>query len=103
LSSDLNLVSKIHKVGETVVIAICDPELVNRTLTGPRGIKVVAKEEFYGNQTIPPDELMEWLKKATSVNAIGSKSVEFLVKNGYGSRRSIIMIGDVPHLIFMRC
>ncbi len=102
MASDFSLVSKIHTVGETVVVAICDPELVNRTLTGPRGIKIVAKEEFYGNQTIPCDELMQWLKKATSINAIGSKSVEFLVNNGYGSQRSVIMMGDVPHLIFMK-
>jgi hypothetical protein len=96
------LVSKIHKVGEITVVAICDPELVNRTLTGPRGIKVVAKDDFYGNQEIPPDELLKYLQNATSINALGRKSVDFLVTNGYGSQRSIIMLGEVPHLIFMR-
>jgi len=102
LTNDFRLLSKVHKVGEITVVAICDPELVNKTLTGPRGIKVVAKEDFYGNQEIPPDDLVEYLKTATSINALGRKSVDFLVTNGYGSPRSIIMLGEVPHLIFMR-
>jgi len=102
LSSNLKLVAKVHKVGEITVIGICDPELVNKTLTGPRGIKVIVKENFYGNQEIPSDELKEYLKTAMSINAIGKKSVEFLIAGGYGSRRSVIMLDEVPHLIFMK-
>jgi len=102
LSGDLKLVAKVHKVGEITLIGICDPELVNKTLVGPRGIKVTVKEDFYGKQEIAPDELTEYLKTAMSINAIGKKSVEFLITNGYGSRRSVLMLGEVPHLIFMK-
>jgi hypothetical protein len=98
----LKLLVKKHNVGGTVLLAMCDPEVIGRTLNGPSNAKITVKPAFYGDQEIDVEDLKDELRGAVSINAIGKKSVEFLLECGYGSSRSVIVFEDVPHLIFMR-
>lgn len=98
----MRLVAKKHNIGGTVVLAICDPEVLGKTLRGPSRAKITVGHSFYGDAEIDAEDLAEELVGAVSINAIGSKSVEFLLKRGYGSPKSVIMCEDVPHLIFMK-
>lgn len=102
MPQNFKLIAKAHDVGGIITLAICDPELLNKTLIGPRGVKVTIRECFYGTQEFHSEELKDFLRIAVSINAIGEKSVEFLIANGYGSRKSVIMLGDVPHLLIMK-
>jgi hypothetical protein len=98
----LKLLVKRHNVGGTVLLAICDPEVIGRTLNGPNNAKITVKPTFYGDQEMDVDYLKDELSGAVSINAIGKKSVEFLLECGYGSSRSVIVFEGVPHLIFMK-
>jgi len=89
-------------VGGTAVLAICDPEVLGRTLSGPKNAKITVKPAFYGSEEMDVEDLQDELSRAVSINAIGKKSVKFLLECGYGSSRSVIVFEDVPHLIFMR-
>ncbi len=98
----MKLLVKKHNVGGTVLLAMCDPEVIGRTLNGPSNAKIAVKPAFYGDQEIDVEDLKDELRGAVSINAIGKKSVEFLLECGYGSSRSVIVFEDVPHLIFMK-
>ena len=96
------VVAKRHEIGDIIIVGICDVDLLNKTIVDKRGLKITIKESFYGKEPIPIEEAKELLKNATSINAVGKKSVELVIKGGFGNEKSIITIGDVPHLIFMR-
>lgn len=98
----MKLLVKKHNVGGTVLLAICDPEILGRTLNGPRNAKITVKPAFYGEEEIDVEDLQDELSGAVSINAIGKKSVKFLLECGYGSSRSVIVFEDIPHLIFMK-
>lgn len=101
MSNDL-VIAKRHEVGNIVVVGICDVDLLNKTIVDEKGLKVTIKESFYGKEPIPAEEVKKLLKNATSINAVGKKSVELVIKSGFGNERSIITIGGIPHLIFMK-
>jgi len=98
----LKLLVRKHTVGGTVLLAICDPDVLGRTLTGPRNAKIAVKHPFYGDTEMEAEELQKELGNAISINAIGEKSVRFLLECGYGNSRSVIEFEGVPHLMFMK-
>ncbi|MGB9759095.1 MAG: DUF424 domain-containing protein [Thermoproteota archaeon] len=101
MDNDL-VVAKRHEVGGIVVVGICDVDLLNKTIVDKKGLKITIKESFYGKEPIPVEEAKRLLKDATSINAVGKKSVELVIKGGFGDERSVITIGGVPHLIFIK-
>ncbi|MBO3762588.1 MAG: DUF424 family protein [Thermoproteota archaeon] len=96
------VIAKRHEIGGIIIVGICDTDLLNKTIADKRGLRITIKESFYGKDPIPVEEVKRLLKDATSINAVGKKSVELVIKNGFGDERSVITIGDVPHLIFMK-
>jgi hypothetical protein len=98
----LKLLVKKHSVGGTVLLAICDPDVLGRTLVGPRNARITVKRPFYGDTEMEAEDLQKELPNAVSINAIGRKSVNFLLSCGYGNSRSVIEFEGVPHMIFMR-
>jgi len=100
--SEKKVVAKRYVVGDNVIVAICDVDLLNKTIVGEKGLKITLKESFYGNEPLSEDEVEELLKGVTSINAVGTESVNIVLKKGFGSSRSIVRIGGVPHLIFMK-
>lgn len=98
----MKLIAKKHNVGGTVLLAICDPDVLDKTLTGPKNARFMIRRTFYGEAEVDVEDLVHELTGAQSINAIGRKSVEFLLGRGYGNPKSVIMFGDVPHLIFMK-
>lgn len=101
MENDL-VVAKRHEIGGIVIVGICDIDLLNKTITDKRGLKITIKESFYGKEPVSTEEVKKLLVDATSINAVGKKSVELVIKSGFGDERSVITIGDIPHLIFMK-
>ena len=90
---------KIHhsRTGE-VVVAVCDEELIGKTLTLQGGISVNVSKVFYGGVLIEVEELEKYIKQGTIINLLGHKSVEMVVKMGLAKQDAIIKIDGIPHL-----
>ena len=89
---------RIHKVpGKGEIVAACDRELLNRTLTSG-DIEIFVDERFYGNTPATEDELIDALKKAENANLIGKKVVSIAIRCGATEQESCLMIGDIPHV-----
>ena len=86
----------VKKVGENVVLAVCDCNLLGKKL---REGKVVfhIKEEFYKGKKTTVDEAVGLIGNSTIVNLVGKTCVEHAIKEGYVHPDAVIKIEGIPH------
>jgi hypothetical protein len=86
----------LKKVGNNVILAICDCEILGRTL---REGKIVfhVKEEFYKGGKVSVEDAMGMIKNSTIVNMVGKNCVEKAIKKGYVHPEAVLKIEGVPH------
>jgi len=93
---------KIHRSREAgTVVAICDRELINTTITdGDTEIRIT--ESFYGNRPVTEEEAIEALRVSENANIMGERSIALAVKHGIVDADSCILIGTIPHALVFR-
>mgnify|MGYP005831226757 CR=1 FL=1 len=86
----------LRKIGNNVLLAICDCELLGKTL---REGKIVfnIKEEFYNGAKVSLDEAVDIIQNSTIVNMVGKNIVGKAVEKGYVHPEAILNIEGVPH------
>ena len=84
----------ITNLGE-VLIAICDRDILGKKIKNKITFEV--SDNFYGGNICREEELNDILKKATVINAIGNKIVDFLIKENFVDDDDVIKIGGVSH------
>ena len=86
----------LRKVGRNVVLAICDSEILGRTL---REGKIVfhVKDEFYNGGRVTVDEALGMIENSTIVNMVGKNCVELAIQRGYVHPEAVLEIEGVPH------
>jgi hypothetical protein len=87
---------KLKQVGKNVVLAICDVELLGKTL---REGKIVfkVKDEFYNGGKASVDEAVSMINNSTIVNLVGKCCVEKAIARGYVHPEAVLTIEGVPH------
>ncbi len=83
-------------MGQNVVLAVCDCDLLGRTL---REGKIVfhVKEDFYKGRKTSLDEAVGLIGNSTIVNLIGKHCVENAIAKGYVHPEAVLKIEGVPH------
>ena len=91
----------LKQVGRNVLLAVCDSELLGKTL---REGKIVfkIKEEFYNGRKATVDEAMGMIDNSTIVNLVGKVCVEKAIAHGYVHPEAVIKIEGVPHAQIMK-
>jgi len=86
----------LRKIGGNVLLAICDAEILGKTL---REGKIVfhVKEEFYKGRKVTIEEAVAMIENSTTVNMIGKNVVKKAVEKGYVHPEAILNIEGVPH------
>lgn len=91
---------KVHSTGERAgnryVIAVCDKDLIGKTIKNKK-YKVKITERFYKGEEMTEAQVIGILKDAGNVNVMGNKSVAIAFKSGVISEKNIIKIGKVKH------
>jgi hypothetical protein len=87
---------KLKKIGRNVLLAICDCEMLGRTL---REGKIVfhVKDEFYNGGKVSVDEAVGMIANSTIVNLVGKNCVEKAIAKGYVHPDAVLQIEGVPH------
>lgn len=87
---------KLRKIGNNVLLSICDVEILGRTL---REGKIVFKvsEEFYKGEEVDVEEAVAMIENSTIVNMVGKNIVQKAVEKGYVHPEAILEIEGVPH------
>ena len=86
----------LKKVGRNVLLAICDCEVLGKTL---REGKIVfhVKKEFYNGGKVSVEEAMGMIENSTIVNMVGQNCVEKAIEKGYVHPEAVLNIEGVPH------
>jgi len=88
---------KIHEnVGEGSVVAVCDAELIGKTLKG-KYCDLVIEESFYGDTLASEEEVLDALKSATNANIIGKKVCRLAIQAGIIDEGICMEINGIPH------
>ena len=86
----------LKKVGRNVLLAVCDSELLGRTL---REGKIVfhIKDEFYNGGKATVEDAIGMIDNSTIVNLVGKCCVEKAISKGYVHPDAVLKIQGVPH------
>ncbi len=86
----------LKKVGRNVLLAICDCEVLGKTL---REGKIVfhVKEEFYNGGRVTIEDAVAMIANSNIVNMVGKNCVEKAIANGYVHPEAVLNIEGVPH------
>jgi len=86
----------LRKIGNNVLLAVCDAEILGKTL---REGKIVfhIKEEFYKGAKVSIEEAVAMIANSTIVNMIGKNVVQKAIEKGYVHPEAILNIDGVPH------
>ncbi|HVN74462.1 MAG TPA: DUF424 family protein [Methanoregula sp.] len=87
---------RIHRAGPEEIVAVCDRELINTTVSNGK-LTVTITEAFYGTCPASEDDVKSALAKASSINLMGERSVNVAIGMGLITREGCIMIGKIPH------
>jgi hypothetical protein len=88
---------KIHHLpGSADVVAVCDRELLNTTISHEK-LTMRVHDSFYGTTPASEEEVRSALEKAGNINLIGERAVNVAISMGYLTHSECIMIGKIPH------
>jgi hypothetical protein len=92
----LEVYVNLKKAGRNVLLAVCDCELLGRTL---REGKIVfhIKDEFYKGRKATVEEAMGMIDNSTIVNLVGKCCVEKAIAKGYVHPEAVLNIEGIPH------
>jgi len=86
----------LRKVGNNMLLAICDAEILGKTLREGK-IAFHVKEEFYKGVKVNVEEAVAMIENSTIVNMVGKNVVKKAVEKGYVHPEAILNIEGVPH------
>lgn len=82
--------------GRDTLVAVCDMEILGKTLEGGR-VPFKVSERFYGGTSADLDEALDAMRKATICNIVGKRIVEAAIESRIVQRSAVIYFGEIPH------
>jgi hypothetical protein len=86
----------LRKIGGNVLLAICDCEILGKTLQEGK-ITFHVKEDFYKGAKVDIDEAIDMIENSNIVNMVGKNIVQKAIERGYVHPEAILNIEGVPH------
>ncbi len=86
----------LKKVGRSVLLAICDAEVLGKTLCEGKLVFRV-KEEFYRGAKVSVEEAVMMIENSTIVNMVGKNVVKRAIEKGYVHPEAVLSIDGIPH------
>jgi uncharacterized protein len=95
-SPNLEAYVNLKKMGRNVLLAICDCDLLGRTLKQGK-IVFHVKDEFYNGGKVSIEEAVDMIENSTIVNLVGKNCVKKAISKGYVHPEAVLQINGVPH------
>ena len=87
---------KSTRRGRDTLVAVCDAEILGKTLEGGR-VPFNVSESFYKGVLADLDEALEAMRRATICNLVGKKIVKAAIEKRMVHEAAVIYFGDIPH------
>lgn len=89
---------KIHRTGESEVVAVCDEELVGKCFEED-GVCLDVSESFYKGDKVDGSRVLKVCKDARAMNVVGKKSVKLFLDAGMIVMENVREVKGVPFVI----
>lgn len=86
----------LKKIGNNVLLAMCDAEIIGKTLRKGKMVFHV-KEEFYKGTKVSIEEAVDLIANSTIVNMIGNNVVQKAIEKGHVHPEAVLTLDGVPH------
>jgi hypothetical protein len=86
----------LKKIGRNVLLAMCDAEILGKTLREGK-IVFCVKEDFYRGARVNVEEAVSLIKNSTIINMVGKNVVKKAIEQGYVHPEAVLKIQGVPH------
>ena len=96
LNQVMTMYVKIYETEESVLIAVCDRDLIGNTYRDS-GLKLEVTEEFFKGELADADRVQTALLQATTANIVGAQSIDAAISCGAIEPESVVVIGGIPH------
>jgi hypothetical protein len=97
----LDVYVNIKKMGRNVLLAICDAEILGRTLREGK-IVFCVKEDFYKGARVSIEEAVSMMENSTIVNMVGRNVVRKAIEKGYVHPDAVLNVEGIPHAQVVR-
>jgi hypothetical protein len=87
---------KIYDTEVSVLVAVCDRDLIGNTYRDS-GLKLEVTEEFYKGEPVDAARVQTALMGATTANIVGEQSVAAAISCGAIEPECVIIIDGIPH------
>jgi hypothetical protein len=92
---------KIFKTNESVLLTVCDRELIGKTARGS-GLKLEISDFFYKGELADISQVQAAILQATTANIVGERSIKAAVSCGAIDADCVMDIGGIPHAQMVR-
>jgi len=86
----------LRKIGNNILLAMCDAEILGKTLRKGKLVFHV-KEEFYRGTKVNIEEAVAMIENSTIVNMIGKNVVQKAIEKGHVHPEAVMSIEGIPH------
>lgn len=86
----------LKRIGRNVLLAMCDAEILGKTLCEGK-IVFKVKEEFYKGRKVHVDEAVLMIENSTIINMVGKNVVGKAIERGYVHPEAVLSIEGIPH------
>ena len=97
----LEVFLNLKKIGQNVMLAVCDCELLGKTLREGKIIFRI-RDDFYKGRKATVEEAVGLIGNSTIVNLVGKCCVEKAIAEGYVHPEAVIEIEGIPHAQIMK-
>ncbi len=92
---------KVMGSGEQRVVAVCDADLIGKTLKFGK-VNFEVRRDFYEGSLVNVREAIELMRDAQNINLVVSIIVKEALKEGLVHPQAILEISGVPHTQIIR-
>lgn len=91
------MIVKTHEAYGKIVLAICDDELLGKIFE-EKDLILDMSSRFFAGQKVDDIELMNFIKKAHIINAVGEKCIRILIENNIITKKDVKRINNIPNV-----
>lgn len=94
-------IARLIRHESTLMVNICDEELLGKTVKG-KELEVHISKSYFGGDQVNLSEALDLIRKSYSANLVGTRIVEQTLKANLGSKLAVKKIGSISFLMIFR-
>jgi len=101
LEDEKQYIARTIKYENTILLNICDEELLGKTVKGGN-VDMEISRDYFGGEKVSEDEAIKLVRRSSIINLAGSRIVEKVVNQKLASERAVKRVGPVSFLMIYK-